>query len=129
MNELSIVILIVAGLIGVTFVRQLPFYTIFRGIVVILNLMNLVITGINLWQARAQDKRFLYAGYLGLIQLMPYIFEPEMLRVASALRRSRSGGMEFYRFHGDKSAYARDRANPPSHHNPSGPDVEVVPIR
>ena len=69
MSEFRIVLAIILGLITFAMIRFFPAEVLIWGVVVILNMINLFVTFINLWQARANDRRFLHAGWLGSISV------------------------------------------------------------
>lgn len=69
MGEFRIAIALLLILIGIGLVRILPPYWLVWGVVFVINLMNLLVSAINIWQAWKQDKRFLHAGWLGAISV------------------------------------------------------------
>jgi len=70
MGEFRIVFALLLILLGLGMVRMVPPFWLIWGLVILLNLIQLMVLVINLWQAWKQDKRFLHAGWLGAISVM-----------------------------------------------------------
>lgn len=70
MGEFRIVFALLLILIGLGLVRIVPPYYLIWGLVVVLNLIQVVVLLINIWQAWKRDKRFLHGAWLGFISVL-----------------------------------------------------------